>query len=468
MPLIGGPGAVCNNIEIATAGSLSMPPLSSTLNVFGNFKNDGSFLQGLGTVEFSGNSLSDIGGNSAINFYNLKQSNSVGIQLLRAVNVKNVLTLNGGYLNLNAKTLTVENSAVSAIVRNDGYVSSENSLNLSKVTWKIGSAAGQHKFPFGKPGYYLPFTMDLTAGTIGDVTVSTYGSAPNNTAYPTTPEAVASSSFISYTDNVNNVVDRFWQIDKNGASGTANVTFSYADNEIPNNGEAGLKAFRYSNAVSKWQKLSNTQTQNLVSNAVTIAGVSTFSPWTLILPTSPLPIELVSLDVKEQDGNAVIFWAINHNPNVLRYTIERSNDGFSFDSVGFVNAINLSGMQNFSFTDTQIIKGIHYYRIKWEYAGGLVKYSKLESININNTHNYFEVSCTHAEEIHLFLNQDNDEPLEVEFFNALGNRIATETIYPEGGKSNTTIDLSGSLSSGIYLVTASNSNNSYQRTIVIK
>src|SRR5205085_4478887 len=93
-------------------------------------------------------------------------------------------------------------------------------------TWNMASTTGAHVFPFGTAGgSYIPYTLNLTAGTIGNVTVSTYPTAVNNTPYPTTPTNVTHVRNSSGVDNSLNTVDRFWEVNRTGASGTVTMTF---------------------------------------------------------------------------------------------------------------------------------------------------------------------------------------------------------------------------------------------------
>jgi hypothetical protein len=93
----------CRNLTIQTGASLTLT--SGTLQVKGNWSNQGTFTASGGTVVFSGASAQALAG--ATTFRNLTVENAAGVTLANAVNVRGVLLLQNGALNSNGQ-LTID------------------------------------------------------------------------------------------------------------------------------------------------------------------------------------------------------------------------------------------------------------------------------------------------------------------------------------------------------------------------
>lgn len=387
--------------------------------------------------------------------------------------VTNVFTLQGGHLDLNANEFTITNPATSAVVRTGGYVYSENTSNLSKMTWMINSTTGTHIFPFGKDySNYIPFTFDLTTGNIGNVTLSTYSTATDNTPYPTLPDAVNSSSFSSNTDNTSNMVDRFWQIDKTStdANARATITFTYPNDEIPSGGEAGLKPIRYSSNLSKWVVPQNTPTQNLAANTVTVSGVGTFSPWTLVLPVSPLPVKFVEFSANRLDKECLLKWSTSNELNCNSFEIQRSVDGKLFTTIGIAHPIkNSSNFNQYSFIDEQPLGGVSYYRIAAIEEGNTISYSSMKSLVFEINNSIFSVSPnpTTNNNINIYFQELGSGTVTLKIFNMLGREVFSINYETENGRLNTQLNVASQLEQGPYMIEIISGSKEYKNKLII-
>jgi hypothetical protein len=374
---------VNGNMTINNGGKLDLTnsPTYGILHIKGDYINNGLetdfkqtgsyvYLDGTGTQNINTNNFTEV-------FSNLVVNKSSGTAYLQDnIEIENQLNMQAGPLNLNSKTATVDNSATTGIIRTIGYVISENTSNSSKLTWKMGSTSGSHVYPFGKiTGSYIPFTLNLTAGTIGDVTVSTYPTAADNTPYPVTPNSVNDVDDELGNDNSANTVDRFWQIDKTGGSGTATLTFTYDNSEVPSNGEGNMVAQRYAdNPIEAWQTPLTGQTANAAANTVTVPGVTTFSPWTLSGNLLTLPADLVDFrGIWLSKTRAQLNWQVASQTDVDQYLIEKSSDGKNFAPFGTVSAG--SGKQDYTLGDSDP-GAVNYYSLYSLDKSGYKKYMR--------------------------------------------------------------------------------------------
>ena len=86
---------------------------------------------------------------------------------------------------------------------------------------------------------------------------------------------------------------------------------------------------------------------------------------------------------KKDDKNVLLSWQTSSENNNKGFVIERSNDGNSFDSIGFVSSLSVGGRgANYIFTDMPLNDGIEYYRLRQinldnSYSYGPVRFLKL-------------------------------------------------------------------------------------------
>ena len=442
------------NFQIFTGANVSF---------FGNFVNNGTFTDG-GNVLFAGASSQSVSGTSATTFNNLTLNNTAGAMLQQAITISTTLTLTAGALDLNARVLTITNAAATAISRTSGYILSENVNNASKVRWNIGTNTTAHVFPFGtSSAAYIPFTLQITAGDIGNVTVSTYPTAANNTPYPTVPETVTSVNRFG-SDNSANVVDRFWQIDKDGLSGTATLTFEAAAAEVGT--IATLRAQRWNSALPGWEDPIAGQTSS--ATGVTVSGVTTFSPWTLSGNNAALPIVLLSFTATARNTEVDLNWKTASETDNDYFTVQRSMNGLEFDDIGKVDAGGANkSVQHYAFIDKHALPGKSYYRLKQTDLDGALTYSDIRMVDLDE----FQPRMT------AYPNPTLNGEFSIDFQHSLETQTSV-TVYDLLGKvvfrgvvdqGVSTYPINMNLSpTGVYVVKALSSKSSFQQTIVLK
>ena len=98
-----------NNVQI-DSGATMTATAASTINVTGNWTNNGTFNGSTGTVAFNGSSAQTIGGTAVTAFTNLTIANGAGVSLNQNATVNGTLTLNSD-LTTGANTLTQPSAA---------------------------------------------------------------------------------------------------------------------------------------------------------------------------------------------------------------------------------------------------------------------------------------------------------------------------------------------------------------------
>lgn len=108
-------------------------------------------------------------------------------------------------------------------------------------------------------------------------------------------------------------------------------------------------------------------------------GYATTSEPTL---PAPLPIELAAFNVIEQNNDALLSWEVASLRNFSHFEIQRSTDGFEFQSMGNVEG---SDIGSYRFTDVKPPAGIHYYRLKMVDNDGSYEHSELRWLRIEDS-----------------------------------------------------------------------------------
>jgi hypothetical protein len=436
----------------------------STISFFGDVINEGTFTDNSQTISFSGPAGQAISGSVMITFKNFVANNTTGVTLQQNI-VANALALTEGPLNLNGKTLTINNPASSAVSRTNGYVVSENVSNANKITWSIGTDVTAHVFPFGTAaGDYIPLTLTNASGNIGNVTVSTYPTGANNLPYPTTPDAVTNIDAAIGNNSVN-VVDRFWQIDKDGAGGTATITFVATAAEVGT--ITTLRAQRWNSALQEWDPPLPGQTSGATS--VTVPNVTTFSPWAISGNNAPLPVELLSFTATPVETKVNLDWKTASEYNNDYFTVQRSSDGKEFRDIAKVPAGNAgTTVQKYNYVDIHAFRGRSYYRLKQTDLDGQHKFSDIRTVTLGD-HAALDITVfpnpVTDNEFSMDFQQSLESSTVITVYNVTGAVIYSTMVEPGVRKFNVRLNYPPK---GVYIVRAVSREFNFQQSIVVK
>jgi hypothetical protein len=106
-----------------------------------------------------------------------------------------------------------------------------------------------------------------------------------------------------------------------------------------------------------------------IDNAITANYKANFSI------TTPLALNLVSLNGIVTEEKIKIKWVVQNDADIYKYEVQKSENGVSFTTINTTTANQLSTVSNYIFTDLNPILGTNYYRVK--------AYNKNESVNLS-------------------------------------------------------------------------------------
>ncbi|MGL4599095.1 MAG: T9SS type A sorting domain-containing protein, partial [Bacteroidia bacterium] len=101
----------------------------------------------------------------------------------------------------------------------------------------------------------------------------------------------------------------------------------------------------------------------VTANAVPMAA-TTFTPMVLSSVLAPLPIELTRFEGTCNGNGAFIHWTTATETNSDYFTLQRSDDGISFRTIGTIQAAGTSSStRNYSYADVEPLHTTTYYRL---------------------------------------------------------------------------------------------------------
>lgn len=333
-------------LEIAS-GTLDITTSNYTVNVAGNYLNNGTFVPRNGSVVFNGTANQSLGGTGTHSFYNLGVNKAGGGLLLQApATVSNTLTLTSGNVSTTvANTLTLGASATAV---SGGSTSSYVNGPLAKI---VSSASANYTFPVGDIAY-RPATLSVTQA-VATPTTYTLQSISGAPATRTLPAGINRVSTVRYhslsSSNAGNLT-----------GGTITLNYGTGDGVTD---PASLRIARASG--TNWVNVGGTgsATETGTITSTTLGGTGDFVLANVTGGTNALPLTWLEFTGMLRQGKAELRWVTTDEVNVILFQVERSGNGTIWQSIGTVAATRENGRNTYTFTDiTPLSQGL--YRIK--------------------------------------------------------------------------------------------------------
>lgn len=184
----------------------------------------------------------------------------------------------------------------------------------------------------------------------------------------------------------------------------------------------------------------------------------------------PLPVKLLSFDVKQIDENIELTWVTGSEINNDYFTAERSSDGKQFESIGTKTGAGQSNKTiEYSMIDEHPINGIAYYRLKQTDYDGDLNYS--ESVVINSSaaiETTLFPNPTTNQRFFINLQAEIDHEFQVVLYSSMGKAVYTKVILPHESNSTISFDLNGTLEPGVYFLVGTDSRELFRHQLAIR
>ncbi len=179
------------------------------------------------------------------------------------------------------------------------------------------------------------------------------------------------------------------------------------------------------------------------------SGFTSFSPFIISNTGIILPLNLLTFSGSYNGKKTDLLWSTANAVNIRNFSIERSNNGTVFTSIGLVDARNGAGRIDYGFADIYPLDGVSYYRLKIFEKDGSFRYSKIVTINTKLIHSiavYPNPAVSNITVMHKLI----AKPTTLQIYTMDGKFVKTVTLV--NGTTQTDIDVN-QFSKGNYLVT---------------
>jgi hypothetical protein len=419
--------AIAKDISISASRSLTINAANS-LEIFGNWSNLGTFTPNTSTVKFSGCAATTISSSAAETFYNVIINNDNGITVSSGThNVAN---------NINFITGIVTNSATINVQDNATVTGMSNISYIDGTCRKTGNDA--FTFPVGKGGFYRPCSISAPLLVTDHFTAQYFNYA--NGAYNNTLK----DPFIDHISTC-----EYWTVDRTGGASNVNVTLTWDINSCGVTNLTDLIVTRWNGSMWKDHGNGGTTGNTTAGSVITIAPVTSFSPFTLASHTfsNPLPVELISFHGQCKKDSIEFKWVTTTELNNHHFILEQSKDASSWITIGTIaGAGNSSAPLHYSFTHAKTNDAI-FYRLKQTDFDGNFKYSKVIKVeNCDKVQQQLSIYPNPVRGIvNLIYDGDKNAVRSIEIYNIMGEKVYTTTGYKSA------IDLTGK-PAGFYFV----------------
>lgn len=319
-----------------------------------------------GSVAYGGWNIDDVTisgdapASEGFNFTNLTVDNSGGNIILNdEISVDNTLTFISGDIDASSNNLILTSNANFSGASNNSHVigTIERTLvNSSEADFPLGEGTELRQAdvtpPDSKPRVW---TVSYTNSSYGDLT------------------------FIGDLTSVSETY--YWDISPSSSAENSIIVLNWKSNPgIQDVDLTSIKLSHYNG--SDWEEISTT-TSGFPSEGSVSGSVSSFGPFTIgTTGVNPLPIKLVTFYGEKGNQNNTLHWTTASEKNNDYFTIEKTIDGTTYESIGTIQGEGNSIYHNsYSLIDNNVEPIINYYRLTQVDFDGDKTFSNLISID---------------------------------------------------------------------------------------
>ncbi len=303
--------------------------------------------------------------------------------LLGNTAINTELNLNTSSLSLGNNNLTMAATSVISNASPSSYIiqNGTGKLIYQNLGDDVDGYSGEVLFPVGTASSYTPAYLSNAGSTNSFSVLVTNGILGNDGLQA------------GY-----GVVNKTWDIHQESTNGPVEVAIRLqwnAADELVDFDRTKVAVSHYKDGAGAWNwEGSFVPAAGSGPFTASASGITTFSPFGVGSPLSPLPVELVYFKVSKQGEAALLEWETASEKNNQGFEIQASADGRDFQRVGFVETRNgnSSSVQDYTYRDAQNSKtGLWYYRIKQTDTDGSVSYYGPKVIDFGRARNLVSV-----------------------------------------------------------------------------
>ncbi|MBT6746923.1 MAG: T9SS type A sorting domain-containing protein [Flavobacteriales bacterium] len=389
-----------------------------------------------------------------------------------------------------APQITMEGTATvhGSIIFTDGIVSSSSSELLiidDGATSTAGSTQSYVDGPIRKIGdavFVFPVGDDGVWARLGMEDLANYNLTTEFTCQYFRSPAVFPAAMALGVDHVSTI--EYWDLTRtNDADAACNISLFWEDESTSGITDmADLALCHYSSLTGEWEDQGGTGNDLGVNGSIaSTTPLTSFSPIAFGSRggANVLPVELVSFEANLNIDKVELHWVTATEESNELFTIERSQDGITFEEILWVEGAGGSSNRIEYFDiDYEPHIGVSYYRLKQTDTDGKFTYSAKVLVDYLGTNLLGQVGTdikiwpNPNEGTHLNIQMNGYEPEnEVRFVvtDIVGREYYSKVLLTDiGGHITNAIDLDNALPVGIYVITGSDQNHLYSSKFIVK
>lgn len=433
-------------LQIQTGASLVMLG-NSTLNIGNTAQIEGTFTSSSGTVNYLNTSSAYIIGKGLYNNMSVS-ANTQGATLGGTIRILGTFTFQGAcVVRLDTCNLIRVNYATTATVNAgvSSYFSTNKSGGLILPGIGNGGSSGTSTLAHIGNSNYNPIGI-TQSGTIDTLFVRVIDSVA--------PAYV--NGVPVYNAFVNNVVRRSWYVTETNAGGGQLVVTPrwLAANEGPSFDRTNCYVSGYN---SGWLPTTSAGPSVLVGGVYYQASAVTSTYGIFgVASNNALPVSWLSFNAAVNGSDIELTWKTASEVNSDYFAIERSQNGFDFETIGKVKAAGNTPLQSkYNYLDKGAMDKLNeawYYRLRQVDVSGEIDYSETRVVtNANKEENLSVYPNPFVNELFI-LNKEEASMASIQLMDAQGRMIKMPKGISLQANAANKLQLPVDLASGVYLL----------------
>lgn len=407
-----------------------------------------SMAAGTGKLYLNGSSTQTVSGSQTFKTYNLITNNAAGITLNNNLSVTGVHTYTAGMITTSATPNYMIYEAGSS------YSGSNDARHVNGWVKKSGST--NFTFPVGNATYERPVTLsNLTLTSEFNVK---YNPAP-------TPNRLSLYNPLVYVDTF-----EYWTINRVSGLSAAKVSMDWDNSKVrfPNLMVSEVRVASYDGIF--WRSLGGTATGSaLTTGSATSLSITLFNRnFTFGSLAYTLPVKIISFTAGRTSDYTKLNWTIGSELNVLRYELQRSDDGINFYTIYTQLPFNRNGIKMYGYDDKKYLSSTAFYRLKIIDISTQINYSPIVTVSANNTgKEFYVITNPVGTSIDLYAGAGIKGTYNYTIVNTGGQVMQAGTLDIRNAGVHS-IYLKSTIAAGVYALLAQNETNKLQKMIIKK
>lgn len=197
----------------------------------------------------------------------------------------------------------------------------------------------------------------------------------------------------------------------------------------------GIKKFDYSNANVLGASYASSQTPGEPH------GFQSFSV---------LPVKFIHFSASRSGSDVAVTWSTSEESNNSHFAVERSTDGYTWRTVGYVSpAEAISVVNQYSFTDRNMSSAVAYYRIKQVDRDGQFAYTEIKKVTNSNSNLSLANVYVSGDNVSITFNEKTESAITVRVISLNGHLVYGRKIQQSTTRVNVQLP---TVIKGIYVV----------------